>query len=313
MIAHIIRRVLTAIPTLWMVLTLVFIGFRLVPGDAAQSMMAQATQEGMGSLSAHDVQRLRHQLGIDRPLLVQYGDFLIHAVRLDFGRSYASNRPVFDEIGDRLPYTAELAACALLLAMLFGIAAGILGAVYHRTLMGRVLVGLAVLGISVPNYVLGTMLALLLGVKLHWLPVAGPGDIRNIFLPSVTVAVGLWAVLTRYVRSSLLDALHQDFVTTARAKGLSERSVIVTHALRNALVPVITILGLIAAGLLNGVIIVENVFAWPGLGSMVLSAITARDYPLIEATTFLFALIFIGINLLVDLSYSVLDPRITYP
>jgi ABC-type dipeptide/oligopeptide/nickel transport system permease component len=313
MIAHIVRRILIALPTLWLVLTLVFVGFRLVPGDAAQSMMAQAAQSGTGSMSAQDVQRLRHQLGIDRPLLVQYADFLSHAVRLDFGRSYASNRPVFAEIGDRVPYTIELAACSLLLAILFGLAAGILAAVYHRTLAGTTLVGLAVLGISVPNFFLGTLLALLFGVELHWLPVAGPGGIRHLVLPSVTIAVGLCAVLTRYTRASLLDALHQDFVRTARAKGLPERTVILRHALRNALVPVVTILGLLAAGLLNGVIVVENVFAWPGLGTMVLGAITARDYPLIEATTFVFALVFIGINLLVDLSYRLLDPRITSP
>jgi len=313
MITHIVRRVLIAIPTLWIVLTLVFVGFRLVPGDAAQSMMAQAAQSGTGSMSAQDVQRLRHQLGIDRPLLVQYGDFLSHAVRLDFGRSYASDRPVFEEIGDRLPYTVELAACSLLLAILFGITAGILAAVYHRTVLATALVGLAVLGISVPNFFLGTLLALLFGVELHWLPVAGPGGIRSVILPSVTIAVGLCAVLTRYMRASLLDALHQDFVRTARAKGLSERTVILRHALRNALVPVVTVLGLMAAGLLNGVIVVENVFAWPGLGTMILGAITARDYPLIEATTFFFALVFIGVNLLVDLSYRLLDPRITSP
>lgn len=313
MIVHIVRRVLLAIPTLWLVVTLVFVGFRLVPGDAAQSMLAQAAQSGTGSMSAQEAQRLRHQLGIDRPILVQYGDFLRHAVRLDFGRSYASNRPVFAEIGDRLPYTVELAACSLLLAVLFGIAAGILAAVYHRSIVSTALVGLTVLGISVPNFFLGTLLALLFGVELHWLPVAGPGNIRHLVLPSVTIAVGLCAVLTRYLRTSLLDALHQDFVRTARAKGLPERAIILRHALRSALLPVVTVLGLIAAGLLNGVIIVENVFAWPGLGTMVLNAITARDYPLIEATTFFFALVFIGVNLLVDLSYRLLDPRITAP
>jgi ABC-type dipeptide/oligopeptide/nickel transport system permease component len=312
MIAHIVRRLLVAIPTLWIVLTLVFVGFRLVPGDAAQSMMAQVAQSGTGSLSAQDVQHLRHQLGLNRPLLVQYGDFLSHAVRLDFGRSYASQRPVFAEIGDRLPYTAELAGCALSLAVLFGILSGILAAIFNRTLLGTAITGLTVLGISVPNFWLGTMLALLFGVELHWLPVAGTGDIRHLVLPSVTVAVLLCAVLTRYTRASLLDALHQDFIRTARAKGVSERAVIFKHALRNALIPVVTVLGLILAGLLNGVIIVENIFAWPGLGSMLLGAIQGRDYPLIEATTFFFAVVFITANLLVDLSYALLDPRITY-
>jgi ABC-type dipeptide/oligopeptide/nickel transport system permease component len=244
--------------------------------------------------------------------VVQYGDFLTHAVRLDFGRSYASNRPVFAEIRDRLPYTAELAGLSLLLAVLFGVTSGILAGVYRRTALSTVIVGLAVLGMSVPAFFLGSMLALLFAVELHWLPVAGPGSFRNLILPSVTIAVGLCAVLTRYTRASLLDALHQDFVRTARAKGLAERAIVLRHALRNALIPVVTILGLIAGGLLNGVIVVENVFAWPGLGTMVLGAITARDYPLLEASAFFFALVFIAINLLVDLSYALLDPRVTY-
>ncbi|MGI8826604.1 MAG: ABC transporter permease [Chloroflexota bacterium] len=312
MTAHIARRVLLAVPTLWVVLTLVFVGFRLVPGDAAQSMIAQATQQHSGAGGASDVQRLRHQLGIDRPLAVQYFDFLGSAVRLDFGRSFSTNRPVFEEIESRLPYTAELAGSALVLTTLFGIAAGVLAAVRHRTATGTLVAALAVVGISVPNFFLGTMLAVVFGVQLHWLPVAGTGGIRHLVLPSVTLAFGLCAVLTRYVRASLLDTLQQDFVRTARAKGLTERVVIMRHALRNALVPVVTILGLMFAGLLNGAIIVENVFAWPGLGTMVLEAINGRDYPLIEGTTFFIALVFIGANLLVDISYSFLDKRIDY-
>jgi ABC-type dipeptide/oligopeptide/nickel transport system permease component len=301
-----------AVPTLWIVLTLVFIGFRLVPGDAAQQMAAQVAQQGSGTPSAQDVQRLRHQLRLDRPLIVQYVDFLSHAVRLDFGRSFTDNRPVSHVIGERLPYTAALAGCALLLAVLFGILTGILAAVYNRSVLGTAIAGLSALGMSVPNFLLGTMLALIFGVKLHWLPVAGTGDIRHVILPSLTVAVGICAVLTRYVRASLLDALHQDFVRTARAKGLREHTVLLRHALGNALLPVVTILGLIAAGLLNGVIIIENVFAWPGLGTLMLNAIIARDYPIIEGATFLFALVLIGASLLVDISYALLDPRITY-
>jgi ABC-type dipeptide/oligopeptide/nickel transport system permease component len=303
---------LLAIPTLWLVLTLVFVGFRLVPGDAADQLVAQAGQSGAGSLSAQDIRRLRHQLGIDRPLLVQYGDFLVHAVRLDFGRSFATDRPVFQEIGDRLPYSAELAACALLLAILFGSLFGVLAALAHRTLLGTALVGLAVLGISVPNFWLGTMLAILFGVELHWLPVAGTGDVRHVVLPAVTIAVLLCAVLTRYVRASLLDTLQQEFIRTARAKGLGPGAILLKHALRNALIPVVTILGLLLAGLLNGVIIVENVFAWPGLGTMLLGAISGRDYPLIEGATFFIALVVIAANLLVDVAYTLLDPRITY-
>lgn len=314
MIAHIVRRVLLAIPTLWLVLTLVFVAFRLVPGDAAEAIVAQAqaAQGGTARATAQDVQSLRRRLGIDRPMLVQYGDFFAHAVRLDFGRSFADNRPVFQEIGERLPYTAELAACALLLAAIAGLLCGLLAAVYNHTLLGTAIAGLAVLGISVPNFWLGTMLALIFGVELRWLPVAGTGDLRHVVLPAVTVAALICAVLTRYTRTALLDALHQEFIRTARAKGLGARAVILKHALRNALIPLATIVGLILAGLLNGVIIVENVFAWPGLGTMMLSAISDRDYPLIEGVTFFIALVFITANLLVDISYALLDPRITY-
>jgi len=306
MIRHIARRVLLAIPTLWLVLTLVFVAFRLVPGDAAEAMVAQAQapQGGSARATAQDVQSLRRRLGIDRPLLVQYGDFLAHAARLDFGRSFADNRPVVQEIGERLPYTAALAACALLLATLGGLLAGILAAVCQRTPLGTAIAGLAVLGISVPNFWLGTMLALIFGVELHWLPVAGSGDVRHIVLPAVTIAAFIGAVLTRYMRASLLGALQQEFIRTARA-------VILKHAMRNALIPALTALGLILAGLLNGVIIVENVFAWPGLGTMMLNAISSRDYPLIEGTTFFIALVYSTANLLIDISYTLLDPRIT--
>jgi len=313
MIRHIARRVLLAIPTLWLVLTLVFVAFRLVPGDAAEAMVAQAQapQGGSARATAQDVQSLRRRLGIDRPLLVQYGDFLAHAARLDFGRSFADNRPVVQEIGERLPYTAALAACALLLATLGGLLAGILAAVYQRTPLGTAIAGLAVLGISVPNFWLGTMLALIFGVELHWLPVAGSGDVRHIVLPAVTIAAFIGAVLTRYMRASLLGALQQEFIRTARAKGLGARAVILKHAMKNALIPALTALGLILAGLLNGVIIVENVFAWPGLGTMMLNAISSRDYPLIEGTTFFIALVYSTANLLIDISYTLLDPRIT--
>jgi peptide/nickel transport system permease protein len=305
MTTYIVRRILVAIPVLWGVVTLVFLSVHLIPGDPAQVML-------FGRGTAQDVVRLRHELGLDRPLPVQYWNFIIHAVRLDFGDSIISHQPVFTEIWDRFPYTAELAACALFLSAVFGLITGVLAAVYNRTFLGTGITGIAVAGISVPDFWLGTMLALVFGVKLHWLPVAGTGTIANLVLPSLTLAIVISATLTRLIRSSLVDVLGMDFVRTARAKGVREQIVLYKHALRNALIPVVTIFGLTVAGLLGGVVIIENVFAWPGLGTLAVSAVEARDFPVIEGTTFFFAVILIAANLLVDISYAFLDPRIHY-
>jgi peptide/nickel transport system permease protein len=264
-----------------------------------------------GKGSAQDVIRLRHELGLDRPLPVQYWDFLQHAVRLDFGRSVRDGQPVWDEIMMRFPYTVELAASAMLLSTVIGLLTGVLAAVLNRTRLGTAVSVVSVLGISVPDFWLGTMLALVFGVILKVLPVAGTGDWRNLVLPSVTLAIGIGAVLTRLVRSSLVDVLGADYVRTARAKGVGRRPVIFKHALKNALIPVITIYGLIVAYLLGGAVIVENVFAWPGLGTYVVEAVQVRDFPAIQAAVFLFAVILITVNLVVDIAYAFIDPRIT--
>jgi peptide/nickel transport system permease protein len=304
MTTFIIRRILVTIPLLWFVVTIVFISVHLLPGDPAVVMLA-------GKGSSQDVIRLRHELGLDRPLLVQYWDFLQHIAHLDFGRSIRDGQPVWGEIMVRFPYTAELAASAMLLASVVGLLTGVLAAVLNRTPLGTGVSVVSVLGISVPDFWLGTMLALVFGVILKVLPVAGTGGWRNLVLPSVTLAVGIGAVLTRLVRSSLVDVLGADFIRTARAKGVGRSSVIFKHALKNALVPVITIYGLIVAYLLGGAVIVENVFAWPGLGTYVVEAVAVRDFPAIQAATFLFAVILITINLIVDVTYAFVDPRIT--
>lgn len=310
MIPFVVRRVLVAIPVLWAVLTLTFIGFHLVPGDAAQAIAAQNALNGAPTPTGRDMQRLRHELGLDRPVIVQYGDFLSHAARLDFGRSIASDEPVFQEIWTRFPYTAAIAVTALALGVLFGVTAGVLSALFHRGAIGGGITALAAIGISVPNYFLGTMLALLFGVKLHWLPVAGTDGARSVILPAITVGVFLAAILTRLTRASVMETLGTDFVRTARAKGLTERVIIARHILKNALIPVVTSIGLMAAFLLSGVIIAENVFAWPGIGTLALDAIQARDYPVIEGLAFFVAILVIAANLLVDISYAILDPRI---
>jgi peptide/nickel transport system permease protein len=302
-LSFIVRRVLISIPILWGVVTLVFIGIHLSPGDPAATML-------FGHGTAQEVARLHHELGLDQPLPVQYWNFVAGAVHLDFGQSYTSQQPVSQEILTRFPYTAQLAGAAILLAILFGLVTGVLAALYSRNVFGRSVIVVAVLGISVPDFFLGTMLALIFGVKLHWLPVEGIGDIRNLILPASTLAIVISAVLTRLIRSSLLDVLGTEFIRVVRAKGVSSFVLVMKHALKNALIPVVTILGLIIAQLLAGAVVVENVFAWPGLGSYAVSAVLARDYPVVEGITFFFAVILITANLLVDISYAFLDPRI---
>lgn len=305
MLTFVVRRILISIPIIWGVLTLVFIGVHSIPGDPAQLML-------FGHGTAQQVEQLRHALGLDQPLPVQYWRFLTRAVRLDFGDSIVSQQPVSQEIRARLPYTAALAGTSIAIAITFGLTTGVLAALLNRTAAGTGITILAVLGISVPDFVLGTLLALLFGVTLGWLPVSGVGGLRNLILPATTLAVGISAVITRLVRSALLDVLDLEFIRVARAKGLSRGLVIFKHALRNALIPVVTILGLVIAQLLAGAVVVENVFAWPGLGSYAVSAVLARDYPVIEGITFFFALIVITANLLVDISYGYLDPRIRF-
>jgi len=305
MITYIIRRILIAIPLLWGVLTLVFVGVHLIPGDPATIML-------FGRGTAQDVARLRHELGLDLPLPVQYWDFITHAVRLDFGRSIVSSQPVFDEIWSRWPSTLELVAVAMVLAILFGLLGGIIAAAFDQQPLGLGVTGLAILGISLPEFWVGTMLALIFGVKFGWLPVSGVGDWHNVVLPAVTLALGVAAGLVRLVRGALLDVLTMQYLRTARSKGVHGRAVLFRHALRNALIPVVTILGLTVAGLLGVVVIIENVFSWPGLGSLAVSAVAARDFPVVEGVTFFIAVILIAANLLVDISYAWLDPRIHY-
>lgn len=304
-IAYIVRRVLLAIPLLWGVLTIVFVGFHLMPGDPAQQML-------IGHGTAQDVARLRHELGLDRPLIVQYWDFISHAAHLDFGRSLTSQQPVFHEIWIRFPSTLEIVVCAMVPAVILGLGIGVLATVRDRTIVGAGITTLMLLVISLPDFWLGTMLALIFGVELHWLPVAGTGDFRNVILPAATLASGITAGLVRLTRAALIDVLGMQYIRTARAKGVAAWLVLYRHALRNALVPLVTVIGLIFTTLLSGVVIIENVFAWPGVGTLALNAVVQRDYPMIQGTTFFFALLLIGGNLIVDIAYAFLDPRIQY-
>jgi peptide/nickel transport system permease protein len=305
MLAFVIRRLLLAIPVLWGVLTLVFLSIHLLPGDPAQIMLY-----GKGTGNSADVIALRHQLGLDQPLPVQYWNFIKGAIHLDFGTSITSKRPVFTEIMDRLPTTASLAAFALAFSLVLGLLAGSCGAVLRMGPIGKAVTVLTIVGISIPEFWSGPLLAWLFGLKLAWLPVAGLGDLRNFILPALTLAVGTGCFLARIVRASMTEVFGAHHVRTARAKGLSSRTITVRHVLRNSLIPLLTVIGLTIAGLLGGVVIVENVFALPGLGTLAVGAVAARDFPVIEGTTFFFAAILMVANLLVDLSYVFVDPRI---
>jgi peptide/nickel transport system permease protein len=305
MISYIVRRVLLSIPLLWGVLTIVFLGFHALPGDPAAQML-------LGHGTAQDVARLRHEMGLDRPLIVQYWDFISHAAHLDFGTSLTSQQPVFTEIWDRFPLTLQLVVCAMIPAVLLGLGLGVLAAVKDRTVFGAGITTFMLIMLSLPDFWLGTMLALIFGVELHWLPVAGTGDFRNVILPAATLGSGITAVLMRLTRVSLIDVLGMQYIRTARAKGVIERRVLFQHALRNALIPIVTVVGLIFTSLLGGVVIIETVFAWPGVGTLAFNAVLQRDFPMIQGTTFFFALLLIGGNLLVDITYAFFDPRIQY-
>ena len=307
MSTYIARRLLLAIPTLWGVMTIVFLSIHLLPGDPAQIMLY-----GRGTTNAAAVAALHRQLGLDQPLPLQYWTFITGAVHLDFGTSITDRRPVFADIMDRFPTTLELTLVAMIMSLILGLGVGMAAALFRRGPLGKASSGIAMLGISIPDFWLGTMLALVFGVMLGWLPVAGLGDWKNFVLPGITLAIGIGAFLARVVRASMADVLGADYIRTARAKGLPEHVVINVHVLRNALIPIITVSGLTLAGLLGGVVIVENVFALPGVGTLAVTAVAARDFPVIEGTTFFFAIILIAANLLVDISYAFVDPRIRY-
>jgi peptide/nickel transport system permease protein len=305
MTTFILRRILIVFPVLWAVLTLVFFSIHLVPGDPVRIMLGDnGTQQ--------DYLRLRHEMGLDLPLWNQYIDFMRGAVHMDFGNSLFSRQPVWHEIWVRFPYTAELAGLAFLLSLMFGVTFGILAAIFNGTAIGTATTTLAVLGISIPDFFLGTLLALLFGVYLGWFPVAGAAGFSSLVLPSVTLALGLAASTTRLIRAAMVDIMSLDYVRTARAKGLRRRAVLGRHIFRNALIPVVTIKGLTIAYLLGGTAIVEIVFARPGLGTLAVNAAQSRDFPVMQGTVFFFAVILISANLLVDILYGFLDPRIHY-
>jgi peptide/nickel transport system permease protein/oligopeptide transport system permease protein len=277
----------------------------MLPGDPAQVMAGQMA-------SPEDIKLIHHQLGLDRPIIVQYGLFLSRLVRFDLGRSARTQNPVIEEVWARLPNTVVLAVAAITLACLFGIPAGIISATRPYTWIDYLFTSMALFGISMPVFWLGLMLVVIFSVILHWLPAGGTGNWKHIVLPSFTLAAFVVAFITRMTRASMIEALSQDYTTTARSKGLKEGVVIVKHALKNALIPIITVVGLQFGLLLGGAVLTETVFAWPGLGRLIVDSILARDYPVIQGTILIFGLLYIMVNLVVDLMYAYVDPRIRY-
>jgi ABC-type dipeptide/oligopeptide/nickel transport system permease component len=303
--AYVLRRLVLAVPTLVGVTLVVFALIRLVPGDPARLVLGlQASEE--------EVQRLRVQLGLDQPLPVQYARFLARLLQGDLGRSVVTGEPVLREIGARLPATVQLAVTSTVVATLAGVAAGVVSATRQYSWWDYAVMTVALFGISLPVFWLGLMLMLLFSVHLRWLPAGGYGTPAHLVLPTVTLAAFSVAIIARMTRSSLLEVLHQDYVRTAWAKGLSSRAVVLRHALKNALIPVVTVIGLQFGGLLGGAILTETVFAWPGMGRLLVGAIVARDYPVVQGTVLVFAALFTLVNLAVDVLYAYVDPRIHY-
>lgn len=305
MVRFLIRRLLWSGPVLLGVLTAVFFLIHLIPGDPIDVMLGERAAEA-------DRAALRAALHLDDPILTQYGRFLAGVVRGDLGRSLASQRPVAGLILARYPATLQLAAAALLVSLLIALPLGILSAARPRSTVDAGGLLFSLLGLSMPTFWLGPLLIILFSLKLDWLPVSGRHGIASWVLPALTLGLGMSAILVRMTRSSLLEVFPREFVLTARAKGLPERRVILKHAFRNALIPLLTVMGLQIGGLLTGSIVTETIFSWPGLGRLTIQAIQSRDYPLVQGCILVIALTYLFVNLMIDLLYAAVDPRVQY-
>ena len=305
MLTYIVKRLLGMIPTLLIVAVLVFLFVHMLPGDPAR------LAAGVDA-DAQTVELVRKELGLDLPLPQQFVRYFSHMLQADFGQSLRTKRPVSAEIGDRFLPTLWLTLASMAWSVTFGMAIGIASAVYRNGWPDRLGMTLAVSGISFPAFALGMLLMEIFSVNLGWLPTVGASSWKHYILPSITLGAAVAAVMARFTRASFVEVVQEDFVRTARAKGLSERRVVIKHALRNALIPVVTMMGLQFGFLLGGSIVVETVFNWPGVGRLLVDAVNARDYPVIQALVLLFSLEFILINLVVDVLYGFINPTIRF-
>ena len=306
MLTWILRRILAVVPVLFGVTLAVFSMLFLVPGDPVKMMLAEFVT------NPDQVAQMRAQLHLDEPILKQYGRFVTSAVRGDLGTSIRSRRPVTTEIGENVASTAQLALAAMLVAIGLGIPLGLLAALSRNSWLDVASMGTALLGVSMPSFWLGLLLIFVFSLHLAWFPATGGGDLHHLILPAVTLGMIAAAIIARLTRSSMLEVLGQDYVRTARAKGLGGFSVVVRHALKNALIPIITIFGLQFGNLLAGAVIVETVFSRPGLGRLIVGGILNKDFPLVQGTVLFVATIYVLINLLVDVAYAYADPRIRF-
>jgi peptide/nickel transport system permease protein len=307
MVIYIARRFLQAIVVLFGVSILVFSMVYLLPGDPVLTMLGDQT-----AVSGDVVVNARHQLGLDRPAPLQYGHFLIHALRGDLGRSWRSNQAVTAIILSQLPATLQLTVAGLGLAILIGVVLGLIAAVRQNSWTDNLSMVLALIGVSMPSFWLGLLLIFLFSLRLGWVPATGYGGIQRLILPAFTLGLQAAAIIARLVRSSVLEVLRQEYIMTARAKGLAEFRVLVRHALRNALIPVVTVVGLQFGGLLGGAVIIETVFARQGIGRIAVTAINNKDFPLIQGIVLFAAVVYTLVNLATDILYAWLDPRIRY-
>jgi ABC-type dipeptide/oligopeptide/nickel transport system permease component len=301
----IVKRLLLLVPILWGVATLTFFLMYVVPGDPVRTIAGERYDE-------RTLAEMRRELGLDRPLLVQYADFLGRLARFDLGRSFVTRRPVAEAIRERFPKTLVLALSAMAIAVIGGLAIGAMAAWGRIPLLSRALMTASLVGVSIPVFWLGLLLIYLFAIKLSILPPSGygGGSLRNLVLPAFTLSFASMATVARITRSGFMDALGEDYVRTARAKGLGERIVLGKHVLRNALIPVVTIVGADFGSYLSGSVLTESIFGWPGLGRFIVQAILKRDFPVIQGAVLFMAVIFILVNLAIDLSYGVIDPRV---
>jgi peptide/nickel transport system permease protein len=314
--SYILRRILIAIVLIWVVLTAIFFMMRLLPGDALIAMSGEIPD----TMTPEQKENIKHDLGLDRPVLVQYVDWLTKSLHADFGLSISSKRPVLRDILVRVPRTVELAISSLIVGLLIGIPLGVLTALYHNSFFDVAVNSVLTLFGTLPVYITGIALILIFGLKLGWVPTGGFVEfsdnwgkhLRLLILPSL--ALGLWigAVAARMTRTTMLEVLSEDYIRTAKSKGMPQKLILFRHALRNAMIPVVTTIGLQMGALLGGAVMTETVFTWPGIGSALISAVTRRDYPVVQGAVVITVTAFIFTNLLVDIIISYLDPRVTY-
>ncbi|HTV58233.1 MAG TPA: nickel ABC transporter permease [Verrucomicrobiae bacterium] len=305
MARRILQRILLSLPALWLIVTMVFLLAHIVPGDPVQQMLGEGAR-------AEDIAQLRHALGLDQPIAVQYAHFLGGLLHGNLGQSFRFQQPVMQVVLSHYPATLELALVALFVCAFIGIPAGLLAAHRRGTFTDHAVGVFTLFGLSVPNFALGPVLILIFSILIGWLPVSGRGGLSHLVLPAVTLGAALAAILTRMVRTSVIEELSSDYVRTARAKGLSESAVLFRHAFRNALIPILTILGLQFGTLLAGTIVTETIFSWPGIGRLAVQAIEARDYPLLQGCILFIAVSYVAVNLLTDVVYVLVDPRVRF-